>query len=204
MRTRLSTRALMAILAVGGFAAVQAKPLAAGDVRHVPAEPTIAAAAVMPVEGVAPVQNAEAAYPDQHEAGPEASRGDVAADLIWPAPGKITSPFGDHRNHPGIDIDGVTGDPAQAAAAGTVLIAGAAPAAYSGYGNVVMLDNGGGITTLYAHLSRVDVQMGQVVEQGQQIGAIGNTGASTGDHLHFEVRVLNKPVDPMPYLPPRF
>ena len=197
MRTRLSTRALVPVVAVLGFAALQAKPLAAGDVHQLPAEPTIAAAAVAPVEG------ADAGYPDHHEAGPDASRSDPASDLIWPAPGKITSPFGDHRNHPGIDIDGVTGDPVQAAGRGTVLIAGAAPAEYSGYGNVVIIDNGGGITTLYAHLSRVDVAMGQPVEQGEGIGLIGNTGASTGDHLHFEVRVLNKPVDPMPYLPPR-
>jgi murein DD-endopeptidase MepM/ murein hydrolase activator NlpD len=184
-------------VAVLGFAAIQAKPLAAGDVHQLPSEPKIAAAAVAPVEG------ADAAYPDDHEAGPDASRSDPAPDLIWPAPGKITSPFGDHRNHPGIDIDGVTGDPVQAAGRGTVLTAGAAPAEYSGYGNVVVIDDGGGITTLYAHLSRVDVAVGQAVEQAQQIGLIGNTGASTGDHLHFEVRVLNKPVDPMPYLPPR-
>ena len=197
MRTRLSTRALLPMVAVLGFAAVQAKPLASGDVHQVPAEPTVAAAAVMPVDGV------EAAYPGEHEAGPEASRSELTADLIWPAPGRITSPFGDGRHHPGIDIDGVTGDPVAAAAGGTVLLAGAAPADYSGYGSVVMIDDGGGISTLYAHLSRVDVTIGQVLQQGQLIGLIGNTGASTGDHLHFEVRVLNKPVDPMPYLPAR-
>ncbi len=61
----------------------------------------------------------------------------------------------------------------------------------------------GGMATLYAHLSRVDVAIGQVVQQGQEVGLIGTTGASTGPHLHFEVRTLNKPVDPMPYLPPR-
>ena len=97
----------------------------------------------------------------------------------------------------------MTGDPVVAAEAGTVVLAGAAPAGYSGYGNVVMIDHGGGLSTLYAHLSRVDVAMGQSVQQGQQIGAIGATGEATGDHLHFEVRVDNKPEDPVPWLAPR-
>jgi murein DD-endopeptidase MepM/ murein hydrolase activator NlpD len=78
-----------------------------------------------------------------------------------------------------------------------------APTAFSGYGNLVVIDVGGGMLNMYAHLSRVDVAMGQVVQQGQQLGAIGATGIATGDHLHFEVRLDNKPVDPMPYLPPR-
>ncbi len=117
--------------------------------------------------------------------------------------GPITSPFGGARHHPGLDIDGVTGDPVMAAAAGTVVQAGAAPSGFSGYGNIVEIDHGGGIATLYAHLSRVDVAVGQVVQQGQQIGAIGATGFATGDHLHFEVRVNNTPTDPVPWLPPR-
>jgi murein DD-endopeptidase MepM/ murein hydrolase activator NlpD len=160
-------------------------------------ERTIDAAAALPIVAQ------EASYPADHEAGPEASRSDARPSIAWPAPGPITSPFGGRRNHPGIDIDGVTGDPVVAAGAGTVLLAGAAPAGYSGYGNVVMIDHGGGISTLYAHLSRVDVAMGQTVQQGQQVGAIGATGLAFGDHLHFEVRVADKPVDPMPWLPPR-
>jgi murein DD-endopeptidase MepM/ murein hydrolase activator NlpD len=123
--------------------------------------------------------------------------------LVWPAPGPITSPFGGRRGHPGIDIDGVTGDPVLAAGGGTVVLAGLAPSGYSGYGNVVMIDHGGGIATLYAHLSRVDVLLGQTVAQDQRIGAIGATGLATGDHLHFEVRVDNRPTDPMTWLPPR-
>jgi murein DD-endopeptidase MepM/ murein hydrolase activator NlpD len=197
MRTRFSTRALTALLAVFGFATFRAIPAGSGHERKPEAEPTIEAAAALPVVATA------ASYPTDREGGSDVSRSDAAPSLVWPAPGKITSPFGDHRNHPGIDIDGVTGDPVVAAGAGTVLLAGMAPAGYGGYGNVVMIDHGGGIATLYAHLSRVDVAMGQAVQQGQLIGAIGATGMATGDHLHFEVRVANKPVDPVPWLPPR-
>jgi murein DD-endopeptidase MepM/ murein hydrolase activator NlpD len=197
MRNRFSTRALTAILAVFGLAAFRAIPAGSGHERKPLQEPSLAAAAALPVVPI------EASYPIDHAGGPDVSRSDGAPSLVWPAPGKITSPFGDHRGHPGIDIDGVTGDPVVAAGAGSVVMAGMAPAAYSGYGNLVVIDDGGGVATLYAHLSRVDVAMGQAVQQGQQIGAIGATGIATGDHLHFEVRVANKPVDPMPWLPAR-
>jgi murein DD-endopeptidase MepM/ murein hydrolase activator NlpD len=189
MRLRLYTRALTAILVVFGLASLRAMPAGSGHERPRPQEPTLSAAALLPVAAV------EAAEPATPEAPPP--------PFIWPAPGPITSPFGGGRHHPGIDIDGVTGDPVMASGAGTVVLAGAAPSGYSGYGNVVMIDHGGGLATLYAHLSRVDVAIGQTVEQGQQIGAIGATGVATGDHLHFEVRVDNKPEDPMPHLPPR-
>jgi len=190
MRFRFYTRALAAILAVFGLAALRAMPAGSGHERALPQEPTIRLAALLPVAAV------EAANPPASEPTPAPTR-------LWPAPGPITSPFGGRRHHPGIDIDGVTGDPAVAAAAGTVVLAGAAPTGYSGYGNVVMIDHGGGIATLYAHLSRVDVGVGQPVQPGQQIGAIGATGDATGDHLHFEVRVNNTPTDPMAWLPPR-
>src|SRR5438477_6829133 len=188
MRIGLSTRALTAILVVFGLASLRAMPAGSGHERVLSQEPTIQAAALLPVVA------AEAADADTRDSTP------APPPLIWPAPGPITSPFGGRRHHPGIDIDGVTGDPVVAAGQGTVLLAGAAPAGYSGYGSVVMIDHGGGISTLYAHLSRVDVAIGQTVQQGQQIGAIGATGMATGDHLHFEVRVDNKPQDPMAYL----
>ena len=192
MRTRLSTRALTAGLAVVGLAAVRAVPAGAGHERTLSQEPTIDEASALPIVAV------DASYPDGAKA-----QGLRSASLNWPAPGIITSPFGGRRHHPGIDINGATGDPVVAAGDGTVLLAGMAPAGYSGYGNVVMIDNGGGITTLYAHLSRVDVAMGQAVQQGQRLGAIGMTGFATGPHLHFEVRVDNKPTDPVPWLPAR-
>lgn len=192
MRTRFSSRALTAVLAVLGLAAFRALPAGSAHERKLSEEPTIAAAAALPIVAV------DESYPAQAE-------GDSARSttFAWPAPGIITSPFGGHRNHPGIDINGSTGDPVTAAGDGTVVLAGMAPAGYSGYGNVVMIDHGGGLATLYAHLSRVDVAMGQTVQQGQQLGAIGMTGIATGPHLHFEVRVDNKPTDPVPWLPAR-
>lgn len=142
----------------------------------------------------------------EHAAGGGASRSQGRPQLVWPAPGAITSVFGERRGasfHPGIDIDGVTGDPVVAAFAGTVTGAGPPPVGYSGYGTIVAIDHGNGLGTLYAHLSRVDVATGQVVNAGDRIGAIGMTGIATGDHLHFEVRVANVPVDPKLWLGPR-
>jgi murein DD-endopeptidase MepM/ murein hydrolase activator NlpD len=105
--------------------------------------------------------------------------------------------YGTSRLHTGIDLDGDTGDPIYAAGAGVVLSAGWR----GGYGNCVIIDHGGGYGTLYAHMSSIAVGTGQTVRQGDRIGAIGSTGASTGPHLHFEVRIYGQPVDPVPYLP---
>jgi murein DD-endopeptidase MepM/ murein hydrolase activator NlpD len=99
--------------------------------------------------------------------------------------------------HSGIDIDGVTGQPIVAVKAGRVILS----SYYSGYGNAVVVDHGGGVTTLYGHMSEFDVSKGSFVEQGQVLGKVGCTGSCTGDHLHFEVRISGDPVDPMPYLP---
>nr|MBA2724647.1 M23 family metallopeptidase [Actinomycetota bacterium] len=119
--------------------------------------------------------------------------------FIWPLNGSITSPYGPRWGsmHTGIDIDGVTGQPIVAAKEGQVVLA----SSYSGYGNAVILDHGGGYGTLYAHMSSFNTSAGAYVEQGDIIGYVGCTGSCTGDHLHFEVRVNGSPVDPMPYLP---
>jgi murein DD-endopeptidase MepM/ murein hydrolase activator NlpD len=191
MRTRLSSRALATVFAVAGLATFRAIPAGNGHELPLSQEPTISAAAALPVVAQ------EASYP---AAGQDQS---AKPGLVWPRPAIVTSPFGGGRHHPGIDIKGTTGDPVTAAGTGTVVLAGMAPAGYSGYGNVVLIDHGGGIATLYAHLSRVDVAMGQVVQQGQQVGAVGMTGMATGPHLHFEVRVNGTPTDPVPLLPPR-
>ena len=122
-----------------------------------------------------------------------------------PAAGPVTGRFHEPRPghvHLGIDIDGETGDPARAAFAGTVLIAGRAPSGYSGYGTIVVIGHPNGLTTLYAHLSRVAVATGRRVAAGEVVGAMGCTGSCTGSHLHFEVRFGNVPLNPERYLPP--
>lgn len=124
--------------------------------------------------------------------------------LLWPAAGPVTSPFGwrthpiygDRRLHTGIDIGAPYGAPVVAADNGTVTFAGV----MSGYGNVIVVDHGGGLATTYNHLSAFSVGVGQSVGRGQQVGNVGCTGYCTGPHLHFEVRVNGTPVDPMPYL----
>ncbi|MBV8981837.1 MAG: M23 family metallopeptidase [Acidimicrobiia bacterium] len=189
MRTRFSSRALAATLAMAGLAMLRTIPAGSGHELPLNQEPTIAAAATLP-----------AAAQDVSYANAPASSASPA--LTWPGPSTVTSPFGGSRHHPGVDLKASTGDAVKAAGAGTVLLAGMAPAGYAGYGNIVLVDHGGGIATLYAHLSRVDVAMGQTVQQGQQIGAVGMTGMATGPHLHFEVRVNGTPEDPVPFLPP--
>ena len=125
--------------------------------------------------------------------------------VAWPADGGKTSGFGPRvhpifgtvRQHNGIDLDGDTGDRVRAARSGEVILAGAR----NGFGNTIVIYHGLGYSTLYAHLSRIEVSEGQNVESGDRIGAIGSTGWSTGPHLHFELRIDGKAVDPTPFLP---
>lgn len=132
---------------------------------------------------------------------PAPSRG---ARFAWPAPGPMTSPygyrthpiFGDRRLHTGIDIGAGYGATVISADRGTVAYVGS----MSGYGNVVVVDHGGGLATTYNHMSAFSVSSGQKVSRGTPVGAVGCTGYCTGPHLHFEVRVNGSPVDPMPYL----
>ncbi|HXF83003.1 MAG TPA: M23 family metallopeptidase [bacterium] len=100
------------------------------------------------------------------------------------------------EHHWGIDIAAEVGTPVLASAAGTVVYSGW----YAGYGRTVYLDHGGGWTTLYAHLSRAAVVVGQRVERGHVIASVGDNGRSTGPHLHFEIRRHNLPLDPVPLL----
>jgi len=121
-----------------------------------------------------------------------------SSGLIWPVGGPITSPFGWRwgRMHEGVDIGVGYGTPIRAAASGTVIYCGWE----SGYGNLVVLDNGGSLATAYGHQSSIAVSCGQQVEQGQVIGYVGCTGHCFGPHLHFEVRINGSPVDPLGYL----
>lgn len=126
--------------------------------------------------------------------------------VVWPAQGRLTGWFGERRGshrHPGVDVDGETGDDVVAAAAGRVTVAGPAPAGYAGYGTVVMIDHGEGVVSISAHLSRVTVKAGQQVGPGQRIGSVGTSGSVTGSHLHFELRRQGVAFDPKTWLPER-
>jgi hypothetical protein len=104
--------------------------------------------------------------------------------------------FGGMRMHYGLDIAGPIGTPVHATAEGRVVWAGGR----SGYGNLVILDHGYGVSTLYAHLSAIDVKLGDVVPRGDLIGKVGSTGSSTGPHCHYEVQVDGIPTDPTAYI----
>jgi murein DD-endopeptidase MepM/ murein hydrolase activator NlpD len=121
-----------------------------------------------------------------------------ASGFIWPVSGPVTSGFGWRwgRMHEGIDIGVASGTPIVAAAGGTVIFSGW----MSGYGNLVVVDHGGGVATAYAHQSSIASGVGQYVSQGQVIGYVGCTGHCFGSHLHFEVRVNGGAVDPLGYL----
>jgi len=122
-----------------------------------------------------------------------------APSLSWPVSGPVTSPFGPRWGtfHKGIDIGVGMGVPIRASAGGFVFFAGQ----LGGYGNVVLIDHGKGMVTLYAHQSQLMAVEGQTVGAGAVVGLVGSTGHSTGPHLHFEVRINNVAVDPMGYLP---
>lgn len=128
----------------------------------------------------------------------------ASGKMVYPSSGPITSHFGSRfhpvlgysRFHAGTDFGADTGAPIRAAETGIVIFSGW----YGGYGNAVILEHGDGITTLYAHASRLYVTEGATVRKGDTIAAIGTTGLSTGPHLHFEVRRSGEPVDPLSFL----
>jgi murein DD-endopeptidase MepM/ murein hydrolase activator NlpD len=124
---------------------------------------------------------------------------------LWPVIGRITSAFGETRfspssggtrPHMGIDIAAPPGTPIAAAADGVVLIAGREAA----YGRLVCIDHGHGYTTMYGHLKDIQVKPGDRVHAGQTLGTVGISGNTTGPHLHYEVRIHGRPVNPFPYL----
>jgi murein DD-endopeptidase MepM/ murein hydrolase activator NlpD len=124
-----------------------------------------------------------------------------AAGFIWPVEGTVTSGFGYRwgRMHEGIDISVPEGTPIRAAADGTVILEQSEYES-GGYGNYTCIDHGGGLSTCYAHQSSFAASVGAQVSQGDVIGYSGNTGHSTGPHLHFEVRINGAPTDPLGYL----
>ena len=129
----------------------------------------------------------------------------VSTQFIWPLEGELVSEFGwrvhpvlgDRHHHDGIDLDVPEGTAVHATAAGEVYFYGEQP----GYGNVLIIEHANGFYTLYGHLSDSFVFAGQYVEMGQAVARSGNTGISSGPHLHFELRNREYPIDPARYLP---
>jgi murein DD-endopeptidase MepM/ murein hydrolase activator NlpD len=123
---------------------------------------------------------------------------------VWPVSGRVSSPFGirtspggrGSRVHPGMDIAAPRGARVEAAAAGRVRYAGGS----RGYGRMVVVDHGGDLKTVYAHLSTIFASEGQWVKRGDLLGTVGTTGNTTGPHLHYEVRFRGEAIDPMCYL----
>lgn len=127
---------------------------------------------------------------------PALARARATRQFNWPVTGRITQRFWAH--HPGIDIAAPMGTPIRASDAGTIVLAGWDT---TGYGNMILVSHGNGYFTRYAHLSTMDVRVGDVVQKGQQIGRVGSTGRSTGPHLHFEIISHGVHVDPFTLLP---
>lgn len=128
----------------------------------------------------------------------------AATPSIWPATGWLTSSVGNRRDpftggadfHPGLDISADRGSPVHATADGTVVHAGV----YSAYGNLVRIDHGFGLESRYGHLQSIAVAPGAKVQRGDRIGTVGSTGRATGPHLHYEVRVNDRLLNPLQFL----
>ena len=149
----------------------------------------------------APATGPKPGPPSAPAPGPRPASTTSNGRFIWPVNGSIGSGFGPRihpisggsRMHTGVDIGASSGTPIKAADDGIVVMAGP----NGGYGNWTLIDHGGGLATGYGHQSSIGVSRGQRVSRGEVIGRVGSTGASTGPHLHWEVRVNGNPVDPM-------
>ena len=163
---------------------------------------------VMDEAGIAAVEARAAQLEGQLKTYEAALREKSRIPSIWPVAGEMTDGFGGRRDpfgggsfefHPGQDIRAERGAPVVAAGVGTVVSAGW----QSGYGQMVEVSHGGGLTTRYAHLSKIEVAVGQQLARGEVVGRVGSTGRSTGPHLHYEVRLGGESVNPLAYLPER-
>ena len=155
--------------------------------------------------GIAAIE-ARAAQLEQQLRGYETALRERTVPSIWPAEGVLNDGFGARYNpfggggsefHTGQDITAAPGTPVVAAANGTVSFAGWK----NGYGQLVEIDHGNGLTTRYGHLSEVETTVGQQIARSELLGRVGSTGRSTGPHLHYEVRINDNPVNPITYLP---
>lgn len=204
------TLALVSLpFAAAAAVAAQAEPAGAADARVAVAWPGIANESIQHAVALA-VKAAETVAPPADTPPPAAVRAtppppppppsvDDPATWIYPANGPITSPYGRRwgRMHEGVDIDAAYGSAVVAAHRGTVIAAGWGQ---SGYGRVVHIDHGNGMVTTYNHLAEVHATVGQVVEQGTQVGLVGASGSVTAAHLHYEVRINGGAVNPTPWL----
>jgi murein DD-endopeptidase MepM/ murein hydrolase activator NlpD len=141
---------------------------------------------------------------DMREASTHDWMGVAAVPTLWPVQGRVTASYGERIDpfsgegafHRGIDIASEIGTRIVAPADGVVKFSDL----INGYGRAVIIDHGNGISTLYGHLSGFAVSAGQLIHRGDTLGYVGQSGRSTGPHLHYEVRVLNTPVNPYKYL----
>jgi len=218
---RLAVGPFLALIGVSGFALLLVPSLVAGSPPPKSPPPASAASAVGPLfagtmtaAGAEPAplepaqvqEGAELAAPEEQEflspqqvAALQPAVDAPASLLAWPAHGLITSTFGPRWDefHRGIDIAVPYGSVVRAAEDGVVTRSGW----YYGYGRVVVIDHANGLTTLYGHNSRLLVSAGDRVEKGQPIALAGSSGRSTGPHVHFEVHVNGRPVNPLRHLP---
>ncbi len=181
-------------------APVPGDPAPAGAIAPAPA-PAAPAAGRTPAAGPSshtPATRAPASAPAS-AAAPAALSGRGAAQLAWPLKGVLYGRYGVRagRRHDGIDIAAPEGTTVGAAGAGTVIFAGE----QAGYGSIVIVKHESGLVTLYAHNSRLLVEEGARVRRGEAIAKVGQTGRTTGPHLHFEVRDGTRPRNPLLYLP---
>jgi murein DD-endopeptidase MepM/ murein hydrolase activator NlpD len=153
----------------------------------------------------AQADNLERAIADQRSTGtgpmPAPAPGASSGRMVSPVPGRIGSGYGGARNHPGVDILAPVGTPVLAALSGRVTRVDSGGGYNGGYGNLVVISHANGLETRYAHLSRTSVSVGQTVSQGQQVGAVGMTGNTSGPHLHFETYSNGARQNPSNYLP---
>jgi len=210
----------LTLLGIGVVGFVRS-PVLAKTLDRIPAAAQFSAAKTTNIETAKPLASevaANAGGPELFEGLPEDAEVDAelraatigmdAQDLpsVWPHTGKINNEFGFRRNpfggrtyefHPGMDIDGERGEAVLAPAGGTVIKAGLT----GGYGNMVEILHGNGITTRYGHLSKIEVEVGNAVNRYDEIGLIGSTGRSTGPHLHYELRLNDRSINPRHFLP---
>jgi murein DD-endopeptidase MepM/ murein hydrolase activator NlpD len=187
------------IMTVNGIA--DANSLGIGDELLIPSPKRFAPVVIAPAPSTSSGSGSGSGSGGSANTTPGTANGPRSrSGLIWPVSGPISSYYG--PNHPlGIDIDLFNGRGSAIAASAGGVVTFAGGNACCSYGLYVVIDHGNGIQTLYAHLSKIGVSVGQVVGQGQYLGNSGSTGYSTGEHLHFEVHVGGAIVNPLGYLP---